>query len=180
MWHGVRMDVIEPEPQYQKSFLAAWDEFERSRDGDEDAGSWMAAFGWTREQCETPEGFAAMCAAKRSERTTALEGFVRGCILWAVEDGEWLGRASVRFELNEFLANLGGHIGYAVRPSARRRGVASALLRASLDELHALGVEQALVTCDDDNVGSYRTIEGAGGVLENIVEHHRRYWVPTE
>ena len=173
------MEIIEPEPSLQKSFLEAWDEFDVSRDGDGDSAGWMGAFGFTREQCESADGFAAMCATRRADRTTPPEGFVPGCMLWAVESDQWLGRASIRFELNEWLGRVGGHVGYAVRPSARRQGIASVLLRAGLDELRANGVEQALVTRDEDNVASARTIEKAGGVFESVVEGHRRYWVAT-
>jgi len=106
--------------------------------------------------------------------------------LVAVVDGTIVGRASIRHELNDWLLRCGGHIGYGVRPQFRRRGYATEILRQSLARLHELGVEKALVTCDDDNVGSARTIERCGGVLEDVVpgpgdspQPKRRYWVPT-
>lgn len=60
-----------------------------------------------------------------------------------------------------------------------RRGIATALVRAGLDELAGVGVAQALVTCDAGNVPSARIIEAAGGVLESPPDHKRRYLVPT-
>ncbi len=100
-------------------------------------------------------------------------------------NGVIVGRASVRHELNDFLARWGGHIGYAVRPAFRRRGYATEILRQSLAMAHELGIASALVTCDDGNVGSARVIERCGGILEGIVPGlgndppKRRYWAAT-
>ena len=84
--------------------------------------------------------------------------------------------------VNEFLLDLGGHIGYSIRPSERMKGYAKVQLSLALDYLRQLGEMKILVTCDDDNIGSYKTIESCGGILENIVlsEIHgktRRYWI---
>ncbi|MBO9556578.1 GNAT family N-acetyltransferase [Cellulomonas sp.] len=111
-------------------------------------------------------------------------GRVPATFLVAEVDGELVGRVSVRHELNDHLAAVGGHIGYAVRPAFRRRGHATEMLRQSLTLLRSVGVESALVTCDDDNVASARTIEHCGGVLQDVVpvasgSPKRRYWVPT-
>jgi len=105
-----------------------------------------------------------------------------GRVLAADVDGELVGRTSIRFELNDFLASRGGHIGYGVRPAYRRRGYATEILRASIEIARAEGVGDILVTCDDDNVGSAATIERCGGVLEATVMDDlgvgfRRYWI---
>ncbi len=101
--------------------------------------------------------------------------------LLADVDGAVVGRSSIRFELNDFLRAKGGHIGYAVRPAHRRRGYANEILRQSLIVARAGGVGRALVTCDDDNIGSATVIEANGGVLEDIVDDDgvplRRYWI---
>ncbi len=96
-----------------------------------------------------------------------------------------MGRVSIRHELNERLARIGGHIGYAVRPAFRRRGYATQMLHQALRLASDLGIDPALITCDDTNVGSIATIERCGGVLQDIVTDgghvvgKRRYWVPT-
>ena len=106
-------------------------------------------------------------------------GWVPCTTLWWVEEAEFLARVTIRHELVGSLATLGGHIGYWVRPSARRRGVGSAAFAACLPYAHRLGIDPALVTCDADNEGSRRIIERGGGRFENVLGIKRRYWVPT-
>jgi predicted acetyltransferase len=105
-------------------------------------------------------------------------------LLAADVDGQLVGRVSIRHNIEpDFLRDFGGHIGYCVRPAFRRQGYASAILRAALARTRELGIDQALVTCDDSNVGSAATIESCGGVLEKVTDFKgtpwRRYWVPT-
>jgi predicted acetyltransferase len=109
---------------------------------------------------------------------------VRSDQLAAVVDGEIVGRVSVRFELNEYLGERGGHVGYGVAPAHRARGYATEILRQALVVLRAEGVKRVLVTCDDNNVASARVIEKNGGVLESLSPPQagdnkfvRRYWI---
>ena len=111
------------------------------------------------------------------------EGFVPETFLLAFVDGELVGRVSVRHTLNDFLLQVGGHIGYGIQPGFRRRGYATEILRQALAIVRGLGVDEALVTCDDDNLASARTIEHCGGVLDSLVASptgspaKRRYWI---
>lgn len=91
------------------------------------------------------------------------EGLVPATFLVAIADDEIVGRVSIRHELNDFLRNEGGHIGYGVLRPFRRRGYATQMLTQSLTIARSLGVDQVLVTCDDDNVGSATVIERCGG-----------------
>ena len=104
--------------------------------------------------------------------------------LIAENEGDLVGRASIRHELNDFLFRVRGHIGYQVRPSYRRQGFATEILRQSLALIHGLGVTKVLVTCDEDNVGSIKVIESQGGILENSVNFEgilkRRYWITKD
>jgi predicted acetyltransferase len=109
--------------------------------------------------------------------------------LWIVQHDQYLGAIQLRHRLNPFLAELGGHVGFGIRPSARRRGLAGFALNAALARARHLGLPRILITCDQDNTGSARTIEGAGGMLERLREpddhsrshgfHQplRRYWI---
>jgi predicted acetyltransferase len=112
---------------------------------------------------------------------------VPSTFLFAFVGARIVGRTSIRHRLNEHLLRVGGHIGYAVVPEFRRRGYATEILRQSLVlAREQLGITRALLTCDDDNVGSIRTIEKNGGALENVVsgpdldKPKRRYWIPTD
>ncbi|MEY4276286.1 MAG: hypothetical protein RIS26_749 [Actinomycetota bacterium] len=108
-------------------------------------------------------------------------GRVRADFLVAEVDGEVVGRTSIRHELNDWLLNFGGHIGYAVRPQFRRLGYATEILRQSLELAQTIGLQRILMTCNDDNVASMRVIERHGGVLENKIDDNgkllRRYWI---
>jgi predicted acetyltransferase len=104
--------------------------------------------------------------------------------LWIVTPHEFIGRVSIRYELTEKLLKSGGHIGYEVRPAYRGRGLGHRALQLGMEHLRARGISSFLLTCRDDNVGSIRIIEAAGGVLENVVDHpdvpgkrNCRYWI---
>lgn len=92
-----------------------------------------------------------------------------------------VGAVNIRHYLNEALLLNGGHIGDGVRPSERRKGVATKMISLALDECRKLGIEKVLMVCDKDNIGSAKSIQNNGGVLENevvvdgIVE--QRYWI---
>lgn len=93
-----------------------------------------------------------------------------------------LGAVNIRHYLNDYLLREGGHIGDGIRPSERRKGYGTELLRLALTECRKLGIERVLVTCDKSNVGSARAIQKNGGVLENEIinedgEIEQRYWI---
>jgi predicted acetyltransferase len=130
----------------------------------------------------TPEGFAEYVGRLRSqalEDSPRPRGFVPSTTLWFVEDERYLGRVAIRHRLTAHLLEGGGHIGYDVRPSARRHGHATAMLRAALPVARGLGIASALVTCDVTNAASRRVIEANGGVFEDRRGDKLRFWVPT-
>lgn len=98
------------------------------------------------------------------------------------EKNEIVGAVNIRHKLNEKLYNSGGHIGYGICPRERRKGYATALLALSLQKLHDLGIERALLVCDKGNEGSERIILKNGGVFESeFVESNenivKRFWI---
>ncbi|MGH3500117.1 MAG: GNAT family N-acetyltransferase [Nocardioidaceae bacterium] len=181
--------LVPPDPRLQPSFLAAVDEIRRVDGSDRFTGlgvliavGGFAGESFTREQLADPATFAAYTQRllELSKPGTWLPpGIVPFTRLWWVEGEEYLGMLSIRHSLTPWLQEFGGHIGYVVRPSARGRGHATAMLRASLPAVHGLGIDPALVTCDDTNTASRRTIEAGGGVFEDQRADKLRYWVPT-
>ncbi|MBT2504103.1 GNAT family N-acetyltransferase [Curtobacterium sp. ISL-83] len=135
---------------------------------------------------ETESGFAEWVKQLRAEETIpAAEGFVTCSYYWMVEDDEYLGSIALRHELNDFLRSFGGHIGYSVRPSARRRGIAARALRSMLAIARDRGFAEVLLTCDAQNLASRRVIEGSGGRPENEVTNAagsviQRFWITTD
>lgn len=121
----------------------------------------------------------------RTQRNPSRPELVPETIWWLVEGSEFFGRVSIRHELNEELLRVGGHIGYDIRPSMRRKGYGTLILRLALEKARELGLDRVLLTCRADNVGSWKIIEANGGVLENEVEVDlpigrvlaRRYWI---
>jgi predicted acetyltransferase len=135
---------------------------------------WQSGLEWS--------SYVALLEGLRN-RTAVPEGLVPSAFLLAEVDGELVGRVSVRFALNDYLAAQGGHIGYGVRPAFRGRGYATEILRQAVALARTEGVERILVVCDDDNAASSRVIERNGGALESVVTPTdggaliRRYWI---
>lgn len=122
-------------------------------------------------------------AARAADGADLPDGHVPATFRVIEVGGRLVGRVSVRHRLTPALAVDGGHIGYAVRAPYRGRGYATSALRRALGVARDVGVDVALVTCDDGNVASARVIERCGGVLVDVVgtEHGpvRRYHVGT-
>ena len=121
--------------------------------------------------------------ANESRGINLTDGRVAQTFLLAVVGGNLVGRISIRHALNERLRSDGGHIGYAVLPAHRRSGYATEMLRQGLRIARSLGIERALLTCNDTNVASIAVIERCGGELEwtGMVDGRviRRYWIAT-
>ena len=102
---------------------------------------------------------------------------------WLYEGKTFIGHLSLRYELNDYLKRIGGHIGYQILPSKRRMGYGKEILRLGLAKARAIGLRCVLVTCDETNIGSKKIIEANGGQLENAIfiegEPIRklRYWI---
>lgn len=133
---------------------------------------------WFVRQANNPPRHVVLPDGTLGERVASTE-------LWYVEGATFLGSVGIRHELNALLTTWGGHIGYAVRPSARGRGHASAMLAGALDHVRAhLPLTRVMLTVNLDNAASIRVIEKNGGVLHDEVDHPwvkgargRRYWI---
>lgn len=102
---------------------------------------------------------------------------------WLVLDDTFIGGIAVRHHLNDFLIQYGGHIGYGVRPSFRKQGYGTLMLRLCLSEARKLVDDRVLITCSDSNTGSRKIIESNGGILENVAHYDwmeggtMRFWI---
>lgn len=179
--------LVEPDPALQASYLDALRELAAEGNAHyfdlvlaPEPG--FAGVTYTARTLADPDTFAQFCAytiALAEPGTPRPAGWCTGTYRWMVAEDEVVGRISLRHELTPWLLEVGGHVGYAVRPSARRRGYAAAALGLMLPIAAARGLERVLVTCDVDNVGSRRTIESNGGVLEDVRGTKMRFWVPA-
>lgn len=143
-----------PGPTYWKSYFESLDEIDR--DGDVKGMNW--------DGLTTPGQYFKDALDMKEGRN--LGSLVACTNFWIIYEDEYCGRMSIRHELNEFLRSFGGHIGYEVKTSARKKGIATKALSLALeycrDELH---LHDLLLTCADDNIGSIKTIEKNGGTL---------------
>jgi predicted acetyltransferase len=121
--------------------------------------------------------------ARRSKPDASRQDRVPGLEFWLEQGGLLVGGLRLRLWLNSALEHEGGHIGYDVRPSNRRRGYATAALRLGLERARVLGIGRVLITTDSDNEASIKVIERNGGVFNREVTSHesgkliRQYWI---
>ena len=101
---------------------------------------------------------------------------------WLIDENQnILATSNLRHTLNEKLWIIGGHIGYGVAPSARRKGCATKVLELTLLEAKKLGIEKTLVTCYKNNIGSAKSILKNGGEfwketpIKNRITQY--YWI---
>ena len=171
------VELVEPTTRLHGPWLAARDDWGV---GVHEDGAGLRP----EDEVETPEGFAAWVKRLRQESDPAVPlgpGLVRCTYWWIVEGDIVLGAIALRHELNDFLFRAGGHIGYGIRPSARGRGLATAVVGQVLGTARSLGLDRVLITCADENAVSARVIERVGGKLEDVRDTElgrtRRYWV---
>ena len=160
----LRLELVPPAARYRDTFLSALHAFQQ------EGLPW-----WTGGDLEGIEqDFAAFVARKLASPNTHL---------WAISDEQFVGRISLRHELNDALRVEGGHIGYDTVPSFRGRGVAREMLRQALPVARDLGLTEVLLTCDDTNTASIRVIENNGGELRETKvlapnrPRKRYYWI---
>jgi len=164
--------LVEPAPIYKSAILAAVPEMHA-------IGEWNV----------TPDAFAArfddmlreIAAAK--DPATAPPGVLPFEDYWLMDEDVWIGLLTLRPQINEQYLHSGGHIGYVIRPSKRRSGYGTAILRLGLEKARTRGLQRVLLTCDETNLGSRKIIEANGGQLENAVAVEGqsalklRYWI---
>ena len=135
----MKIQLVPPTERYRESFLRGLREFRH------EGLPW-----WIGGDLETAEpDFAAFVAGKLADSNRRDETFVPKTHLWAVAEEQFVGRISIRHELNDALRVEGGHVGYDTVPSFRGGGVATEMLRQAIPVARTLGLTAVLLTCDD-------------------------------
>ncbi len=137
---------------------------------------------------EDIQDWIAQCRLREHKETLPDAACVEADQFMLVREGEQriLGMINFRHELNAYLAEFGGHIGYGIRPSERRQGYAKAMLTLCLEKCRQLKLDRVLITCDVDNEGSRRTILACGGRFERVAHKEaenqdlERYWITLD
>jgi predicted acetyltransferase len=168
------MRVVELALEHEEALADFLADFDRA--GETNIPAFFADPTWTH--AEIVEHLARR---RRGEGLPA--GWVPGTTFFLIDEGRILGVANLRHRLTERLRQFGGHVGYSVRPSARRRGHATRLLDGIKEVAREMGMRRLLVTCDADNLASARVIEKCGGrfegetIVEEAAPATRRYWI---
>lgn len=167
--------LVPPTTDYRDSYIQAIRELQAEGRGE------------YASQAQLQTNFAQHVSRERHRAAPSETGplQVPETILWLVDDDEFLGRLELRHRLTEHLRQIGGHIGYTIRPSRRREGWGTEILRLGLGAARDHGFDRVLLTCDPDNIASKKIIEANGGVFENRVQLDRagvhfdklRYWI---
>ncbi|MCD4533456.1 GNAT family N-acetyltransferase [Nocardioides sp. cx-169] len=145
------------------------------------SGDWHFPGGW-RDLRESGCQAVVDWLRQAAEPVEPLPGGLVPSDYYWITDGDpesLVGFLALRHRLNDWLLEQGGHIGYSVRPSRRREGHASRALALAVRRAGELGLDRVLVTCDDDNEASRRTIEVNGGVYEDTRGRKLRFWIDT-
>jgi predicted acetyltransferase len=173
---GERVRLVAPDVAWEAAFRAM-------------AADFAADTATVGERWHAPADAIADFASyvARQERMARGEGLPAGLVpqttYWLAVGDALVGETRLRHQLIPALEDVGGHIGYSICPSARRKGYGTAALRLTLDRARELGLSRVLLTCDADNIASARIIERYGGVLasESVSPRTnrlvRRYWI---
>lgn len=159
------IDLVMPCETYWKSYVDSYGEM--NHDGLVDGMDWDG-------KSSAKKYFER---AKELSRGENLGDLVAATNFWIIANNEYVGRMSIRHELNEWLRNYGGHIGYEIKKSARKKGYATKALKLALIYCKtSLSLNEVLLTCDDDNIASIKTIEKNNGTLsyKNFDQIHKR------
>jgi predicted acetyltransferase len=166
------LKLVKPSTKYKTSFLKAIREFHREKRN------------LDIKPKQSQKEFSVFIKKLRDQEKgiNLLKGYVPASVYWLVDGSKFIGRVSVRHKLTKQLRKEGGHVGYEIRPSERRKGYGTKSLKLVLPKTRKLGVKKILVTCDEDNIGSRKIIESNGGVLENKIKaqsgkNKLRYWI---
>lgn len=169
-----RLKLVLPAPEYKEKLLDYKREFIEN-------GESMDGTGGLGRAKTFEEWYQAFIDNLKEETVQA--GMVPATTYMAVstDDGRLIGMIDIRHRLNDYLLNFGGHIGYSIRKSERKKGYATEMLALALKECAKLNMSKVLITCDKDNIASAKTMINNGALLENEIPEGngitQRYWI---
>lgn len=179
MGYGVMSNSVElakPSAAYKREYLSFYEDW---MSVEQDITPWVVR--------KDPSDFDSMIEflyAEDTEEKLQNKSFVPHSTYWLIDSHskKVMGAVNIRHRLNEKLLNSGGHIGYGIRPSERRKGYASVLLALTLEITRDMGLNKVLLVCDKGNLASEKTILKNGGQFESeYVEENgnvvRRFWI---
>ena len=176
------MELVLPSAEYKDSFIEAVKEY-KSEAETEPIRSYRSL-----SIDDLKANFEAFIERERShaEGKNQQEGYVPQTEFWLVDGGEYIGHVRVRQRLTEHLLQIGGHIGYDIRPGKRGKGYGNKILALGLQKAREMGIEKVRITCDVDNVPSRKIIEKNGGVLDSEIPNPEtgvnkaRFWIENK
>lgn len=157
--------LVLPDNRYKVSYIEATREFQQ--ENNQQASNYLAL-----DVNDLKQHFESYVSKLLNQRLglDLPEGYVPASEYWIIDETDnYLGRLHIRHGLTDYLLKIGGHIGYNIRPSQRGQGHATSALGIGLKRAKALGLDQVLITCDDDNLASARIIEKKSWCIR---EHH--------
>lgn len=174
---GENVRLVKPSPEYKEEYLDFHKEWKSSG---EDMIPWVIK----KDPYDFNEMIQSLLDAEKGKNLP--QGWVPDTTFWLVEENNRvLGVVNIRHSLTENLMNSGGHVGYGIRPSERKKGYATKLLSLSLEKTKELGIDATLVVCDKWNEASKRTILNNGGISDkDFIEEDGnvilRFWIKSE
>lgn len=167
----MKLRLVKLEPKFRRHLNEMMEEWQSS-------GEKIVPYAIGRRDWRNFDDYAA-----NLDVTAPQEGLVPDSTFFCLDEDRdiFVGAVNIRHYLNERLLLGAGHIGDGVRPSERRKGIATRMIALALEECRKLGIPRVLMVCDRENIGSAKSIRNNGGVLENEVEIHgdirQRYWI---
>ncbi len=173
------MELVQPSAEYKDSFIEAVREYKNEEESEPTRGYRSLSI------LDLEKDFDAFVERERSHAQGLNQpaGYIPQTEFWLVDEGEYIGHARVRQQLNQHLYEIGGHIGYDIRPSKRGRGYGNKILELTLQKAREMGIERIRITCDVDNIPSRKVIEKNGGVLDSEIPNPEtdvnkaRFWI---
>lgn len=177
------MELVLPSAEYKDSFIEAVKEFQADSD-DSHRNQWYRR--QSVSELEAHFGLFVEQELSHARGEDLRTGDLPHSTYWLVDGGEFIGQTNVRHRLNDHLMQIGGHVGYDIRPSERGKGYGNKILELALQKAKELNIGRVLLTCGTANILSRKIIEKNGGVLDNRVqnpetrEYGLRFWIDVK